>query len=171
MDYDKFKKELNELICCSDWHKRYFSEQARRFSRRDHYLKVLIALTALLGVLLSGSGIEELRFLGAVLAGLAALTMTHILPIFKWDLMISDLKEEQEEWTRIHHGYEDLLRVAEMAEKNEILFQEFQRVREMQKTAALKERNIPRDKELLDRIEKEVRAYYSLDKEQTEEAK
>ena len=41
--------------------------------------------------------------------------------------------------------------------------QEFQRVKEMQKAAALNGRILPKYQELLDKLEDEVREFYSLD--------
>ena len=161
MNQEKFSVELKQLICHSDWMARYFAEQCRKYHRIDYWGKSGLGAVALIGTALLGNA--TWAWLGGFMAGGCAFVLGNVIPNFKWDKIVEGFKEEQEAWTRIQQGYEDLLRVSEISDKGEILLQEFQRVREMQKTAALDERNLPKDEKLLDRLEKEVRDFYGLD--------
>jgi hypothetical protein len=161
MNPEKFLYELKELRCHADWHKRYFNERSRKYQRIDYWLKSLIGVAALGGAGLCG--VKELRIIGAFIAGACAVIMANVLPNFKWDAIVAGFKDEQENWIKIHQGYEDLIRVMEISDRGEILLQEFQRVREMQRAAALNEKTLPIDRALLEKLEAEVRNYYELD--------
>src|SRR5438874_1843854 len=82
---------------------------------------------------------------GACLAGAGAFILASVLPNFHWDSIISGFKDEQEEWTRIFQGYEGLLRMAQILERDEMLAQEYQKVEELRNAAALNDRNLPED--------------------------
>jgi hypothetical protein len=161
MNQPEFLVELKELRCHADWHKRYYSERSRKYHRIDYWLKSGVGLFALIGAVLVG--FEETRLLGALVASGCAFCMANVLPNFKWDAIISGFDDEEQDWIRIFNGYADLIRVTEIADKGEILFHEFQKIREMQKTAALNDRHLPQDKKLLDLKEAEVREFYGLD--------
>lgn len=161
VDYDKFTCELKELVCHADWLKRYFSEQSRKYHKRDYWLKSGLGALALSGIVVGG--ITDWKLIGTLMSGVSAFIMANVLPNFKWDSIILGFKEEQEDWTRIHHGYEDLLRVAENATKDEMLFQEFQRVKAMQNNAGLEERYLPKDEKLLEKFRIEVKDFYAPD--------
>jgi hypothetical protein len=161
VDQDKFINELKQLICEADYHKRYFSKQSRKYHRVDYWLRSVLGLIALLGIFVSG--FTDWRLIGTLISGLSAFVLANVLPAFKWDSILLAFRDEQDDWTRIHHGYEDLLRVSKLAGRDEILLQEFQRIREMQNNAALNEKLLPKNEELLEEIELEVRQYYGLD--------
>ena len=161
MNPDQFAVELKELRCHADWHKRYYSERARKYHMIDYWLKTVLGFLALGGAALAG--VAEVRMYAAFVAGGCAFLIANVIPNFKWDSIVSGFKDEALEWTKIFYGYEDLIRVAQMSEKGEILLQEFQKVREMQKAAALNDRHLPRDQKLFGKCEEEVRKYWGLD--------
>lgn len=158
MDSAKFLSEVKERRCASDWHERYFTRQARKYHRIDYWLKSIIGLLGLLGAALVGN--NSFSALGGVISGGCAFVLGVILPNFGWDKIVHGFEQEQEAWTRIRQGYENILRLAEMSDRGEILLQDFQQVREMEKTAELDEKHLPKNQKLLDEIEKEVRKYY-----------
>ena len=159
MNPEKFVVELKELRCVSDWHRRYYAEQARRYNRIDYWVRSLLGVAALIGAVMSG--IPESRILGAILAGGCAFIMANILPIFKWEARVSGFNEAENEWMRIFKGYEDVLSFYEISDRGEILVQEFQRVKEMQKAAAFSDKRLPVNERLLRQKEQETRDYYS----------
>jgi len=161
MNQDEFVVELKQLRCEADWHVRYYSERSRKYHRIDYWLKSIIGLFAIFGMFLAAN--PETQIYGTAIAAFCALLMANILPIFKWDGIITGFKEEEQDWTRIRNGYQDLLRVTAIADRGEILLQEFQKVREMQNMAALNDRHLPQDPQLLDNKEAEVRKFYNLD--------
>lgn len=106
------------------------------------------------------AGINHFRILGSFLAGGCAFLLTTILPNFHWDEIVSGLKDEQEEWTRIFQGYEGLLRMSQILNRDEMLILEYQKVEEMRKNSALNDRNLPEDEKLLRKTEAETREYW-----------
>jgi hypothetical protein len=111
------------------------------------------------------AGSNHYRVLGASLAGGCAFLLATVLPNFRWDSIVSGLKEEQEEWTRIFQGYDGVLNLTAISNRDEMLSREFQKVEELKKAAELNDRNLPEDKKLLNELEAEVRKYYKLDGE------
>jgi hypothetical protein len=160
MNHEEFNAKLKEMVCLSDWHYRYYTQRARKFKRIDYWLKSSLGMAAILGALMAGS--DHLRVLGAILAGVCAFILGSILPNFRWDGIVSGLKAEQEEWTRIFQGYEGLLRISQILNRDEMLTQEFQKVEELRKAAQLNDRGLPEDQQLLDELEAEVRKYYQM---------
>ena len=160
MNQEEFIAKLKELICLSDWHHRYYTKRARKYKRIDYWIKTSLGVIAIFGAAMAGS--NNLRVFGAFLAGGSAFMLASVLPNFKWEAIVTGLKEEQEEWTRIFQGYEGLMRMAVILEKDELLAQEFHRVEELRKAAELKDRNLPEDQHLLNKLESEVRKYYEL---------
>jgi hypothetical protein len=118
-------------------------------------------LVAVIGALMAGS--DNLRIVGAFLAGGCAFLLGNILPTFRWNDIVSGLKDEQMEWTRIFHGYDGLLRMSQILDRDEMLEHEFQKIEELRRAADLNDRNLPEDKALLDKLEAEVRKFYRLD--------
>lgn len=142
MDKTKFSDELKAFIMQSDFMERYFSEQSRKYHRIDYWIKTGLGLAGLFGTALLGN--SHFSGIGGILAGITSFLLGIVLPKINWDKIVSGFADEQEAWTRIHHGYEDLLRNSEISDIGEILLQEFQRIREMHKTAALDERYLCR---------------------------
>jgi hypothetical protein len=163
MNHDEFIAKLKEMVCYADWHHRYYTRRARKYKRIDYWLKTLLGLIAVIGALMAGS--DHYRVLGAILAGGCAFVLANVLPNFRWDAIISGLKNEQEEWTRIFHGYDGLLNMTKISDRDEMLSREFQKVEELKKAAELNDRNLPEDEILLNELEAEVRKYYKLDGE------
>jgi hypothetical protein len=161
MNHEQFLAKLKEMVCLSYWHMRYYTKRARKFKRRDYWIKSSLGLIAAIGALMAGS--DHFRICGAVLAGVSAFILASVLPNFRWDTIVSGLKDEQEEWTRIFQGYEGLLRMALILDREEMLAQEFQKVEELRNAARLNDRNLPEDEYLLKQLEAEVRKYYKLD--------
>ena len=118
-------------------------------------------MAAIIGAVMTGS--SDYRILGASLAGGCAFLLASVLPNFRWDTIVSGLKDEQEEWTRIFQGYEGLLNMAQISDRDEMLAQEFQKIEELRKAAQLNDRGLPTDKKLLKETEIEVRKFYRLD--------
>jgi len=108
MNHDEFVAKLKEMVCYSDWHKRYYTARARKYKRFDYWLKALLGLVAVVGAAMAGS--NNFRVVGALLAGGCAFILGTVLPNFRWDSIVSGLKDEQEEWTRIFQGYDGVLR-------------------------------------------------------------
>ena len=109
------------------------------------------------------AGSNEWRTVGALLSGGCALIMANLLPILKWDSIVSGFRKEEETWTRIFKGYEDVINLLEIADnKDEILLQEFQKIKETQTSAALNMIWLPRHKKIWDKCDKEVREYHNL---------
>ena len=163
MNHNEFLDNLKKLVCYADWHHRYYTQRARKYKRIDFWLKSSLGLIAIAGAVMTGN--NDLRVFGASLAGGCAFLLASILPNFRWEIIVSGLKEEQEEWTRIFQGYEGLLNMAQILDRDEMLAQEFQKVEELKKAAELNDRNLPEDKRLLKQLEAEVRKYYKLDGE------
>ena len=107
MNQESFLGELKQARCTANWHMRYYQELARRYHRLDYWMKSLLGLFALCGAVLAG--IPEYRLIGAWLAGGCAFVMANVLPIFKWETIVSGLKAEEGDWTRIFQGYEEIL--------------------------------------------------------------
>ncbi len=161
MNHEQFISKLKEMVCLSDWHKRYYTRRARKYKRIDNWLKSFLGAVSIIGAVMAGS--NHFRVFGAALAGGCAFLLASVLPNFRWDAIVSGLKEEQEEWTRIYHGYDGLLNISQILDRDEMLTQEFQRVEELRKSSELNDRNLPEDQKLLEEIEKEVRDYHKLD--------
>src|SRR6266567_7612433 len=121
MNREKFIGELKELMCNADWHRQYFAERSRKYHRIDFWIKSSIGFVSLTGAVLVGN--SKFGSFGGIIAGFGAFLIANVLPNFKWDSIVNGFKEEQEEWTRIHQGYEALLRNAEISDKDEILIQ------------------------------------------------
>ena len=160
MNQEKFLVELKQLHITADFHRRYYAEQSTTYHRLDYWLKSIVGLVALAGSIMAG--FPDLRMYGAFLAGACAILVSYILPRFKWDDIISGFKDDEQEWMRIFKGYEDIISFTEISDRGEILVQEFQRVKEMQKAAALTSRKLPQNKKLNEKIDAEVRAYWNL---------
>jgi hypothetical protein len=161
MNHDQFISKLKEMVCLSDWHKRYYTKRARKFKRIDYWVKSSLGLIAVVGAYMASS--DHFRVFGACMAGASAFLLSGILPVYRWDSIVSGLKDEQEEWTRIFQGYEGLLRMALILERDEMLAQEYQKVEELRNAADRNDRNLPEDQILLNKTEAEVRKYYGLD--------
>ncbi|MGA2246429.1 MAG: hypothetical protein ABSH48_15650 [Verrucomicrobiota bacterium] len=163
MNHDEFIAKLKELLCYADWHHRYYTQRARKYKRIDYWIRTLLGLIAVVGASMAGS--DHFRVVGAFLAGGCAFALASVLPNFRWDAIVSGLKEEQDERTRIFQGYDDILNMTKILDRDEMLLQEFQKVEELKKSAELNDRNLPEDQHLLDKLEAEVRQYYKLDGE------
>ncbi|MEO7299223.1 MAG: hypothetical protein ABI042_11685 [Verrucomicrobiota bacterium] len=163
MNHEEFRAKLKEQICYSDWHHRYYTCRARKYKRIDYWLKSLLGLISIIGALMAGT--DNFRVAGAIMAGLCAFLLATVLPNFRWETIVSGLKEEQEEWTRIFQGYEGLERMDKIFDRDEMIAQEFQTVGELLKAAKLNDRNLPEDEKLLNKLEADVRKYYELDPE------
>jgi hypothetical protein len=162
MNHDEFAAKLKELVCYADWHHRYYTQRARKYKRFDYWLKTSLGLISIFGAVMAGS--DHFRVVGAILAGSGAFILATVLPNFRWDAIVLGLKEEQAEWTRVFQGYDGLLNLTKISDRDEILTMEFQKVEELKKAAELNDRNLPEDEKLLDKLELEVRKYYGLDK-------
>jgi len=160
MNQEKFLVNAKEKLCFSDWHKRYYARQARKYNRADYWMKAIIGVLALVGAIMTG--FPDWRMPGAFLAAACAIVVSNLLPRFKWDETVSGFKEEEEEWMRIFKGYEDVISFTEISDRGEILLQEYQRIVEMQKAAALNSRRLPHNQKVWDECDKETRAYYNL---------
>ena len=160
MNRDEFSAKLKELVCVADWHHRYYTQRARKYKRIDYWVRSILGALATVGAVLAGT--SAYRVLGACLAGGSAFLLGNILPNFKWDSIVTGLKEEREEWARIFQGYEGLLHMSQIMDRGEMLAIEFQRVEDMRKSSLLNDRGLPEDEGLLDKIEVEVRKYYNL---------
>lgn len=163
MKSEEFLSKLNENLCSADWHRRYYMARARKYQRIDRWVKGALGVIASVGAALATSS-EDFRLFGALLAGGCAFVLANILPNFKWDAIVSGLREEQEEWTRIFYGYEGLLTMTKIMDRGEILTHEFQKVEELRRAAGFNDRYLPEDEALLKQLEKEVRDYYGLDR-------
>jgi hypothetical protein len=161
MNRDEFNAKLKELVCYADWHHRYYTQKARKYKRIDYWIKTLLGLIAVIGAFLTGT--TRFRFLGACMAGGCAFILANILPNFRWDTIVSGFKDEQEEWTRIFHGYDGLLSMSQILDRDEMLAQEYQKIEELRKASELHDRNLPDDNKLLLKLQSEVRKYYELD--------
>lgn len=160
MVVEQLKRETKELVCQAEWMRRYFSAQARKYSRWDYRIRTALALTGIVGAALVG--IESLRLYAGILAGLSAFALGTVLPTTKWDDLVKGFKEEQEAWTQIHLDAEDLERMIERdSDRDELLVQIHQSIRDAQKEAALDERYLPKDDKLLAECEQQTREYYS----------
>jgi len=160
MNHEEFLVELKKMVAHSDWHRRYYTKRARKYKRIDYWLKSTIGLIAIFGAVCAGT--DYLRVFGAMLAAGSAFLLASILPNFRWDAIVSGLKDEQEEWMRIYQGYEGLLNMSKVLNRDEMLLQEYQRVEETRKALALNDRNLPEDQTLLDETEDIVRDYWGL---------
>lgn len=161
MNHDEFIAKLKQQVCYSDWHHRYYMARAKKYSRIDYWIKSLLGFIAAIGAVMAAG--DHFRIVGALLAGGCAFLLGSVLPNFRWDAIVSGLKEEQEEWTRIFQGYEGLLNMAQISDRDEMLSMEFQKVEELKKAAELNERNLPDDEILLRKIEVEVRKYHKME--------
>src|ERR1035437_6719621 len=99
MNHEEFICELKNMVCHADWHKRYYTKRARKYKRIDNWLKSSLGLVSIIGAIMAGS--DHLRVLGAFMAGGCAFLLATVLPNFRWDAIVTGLKEEQAEWTRI----------------------------------------------------------------------
>jgi hypothetical protein len=160
MNQEKFLVEVKEKRCFSDWHRRYYARQARKYHRIDYWLKSIIGVLALIGAIMTG--FSDWRMFGAFLAATCAIIISNVLPRFKWDDIVSGFKEEEEEWMRIFKGYEDVISFTEISDRGEILLQEYQRIVESQKASALNSRKLPSNQKVWDECDKEIRDYYNL---------
>lgn len=158
MNHEEFICELKDMVCRSDLHKRYYAKRARKFNSRDYWLKGVLGVIAAIGALMAGT--DHFRVVGACVAGLCAFALGSILPNFKWDSIVSGINDEREEWTRIFQGYEGVLRMSQILDRDEMIAQEYQKVEEMRKASALNDRGLPEDDDLLKRTEIEVRNYW-----------
>jgi hypothetical protein len=104
-----------EKLCFADWHRRYYARRARKYHRIDYWMRCFIGVFALAGVVMAG--VAELRMIGAFLAGGCAFIMANLLPIFKWDVIVAGFKEEEEAWTRIFKGYEEVVSFTEISDR------------------------------------------------------
>ena len=157
MNQEKFIVQAKDKRCFADWHSRYYAKQARKYHRIDYWMKSIIGVLALAGAIMTG--FPEWRLAGAFLAAACAIIISNILPNFKWDDTVSGFKAEEEEWTRIFKGYEAVVSFTEISDRGEILLQEYQRIVEMQNSAALNSRWLPKDQKVWDECDKETRDY------------
>ena len=160
MNDAQFIAKLKELVCQSDWHHRYYTQRARKYKRYDYWLRTSLGILAAAGAVFAGT--SKYRVVGAVVAGAAAFTVGTVLPNYRWEGIISGLKQEQEDWTRIFQGYDGVLGMSQILNRDEMLLKEFQKVEELRKAAELHDRNLPEDKALLAHLEAETRKYYEL---------
>ena len=158
MNRDEFITKLKNSICIADLHKRYFTKRAEKYNRIDYRIKSPLGLVAVAGAVMAGT--NHFRILGAALAGGCAFVLSNIMPIFRWDTFVSGFKDEQEEWTRIFQGFEGLLDMTQILERDEMLAQEFQKIEELRKASQLNDRRLPKDKKLFKETELEVRKYW-----------
>lgn len=161
MNRDEFAAKLKEMVCLADWHHRYYTRRAGKYKRIDYWIRATLGALATCGAVLVGT--SKYRELGAVLAGGSAFVLGTLLPNFRWDSIVSGLKDEQEDWARILQGYEGLTNMSNILDRGEMLAIEFQRVEELRKAAQLNDRGLPENKSLRDEVEAEVRKYYHLD--------
>jgi len=161
MNQEPFLSELKQSCCTADWQMRYYQALARRFNRIDYWVKSLLGLFAICGAVLAGT--PDYRLLGAYIAGGCAFLLANVLPIFKWDTIVSGLRAEEQDWTRIFQGYEEIISFNQISNREEMLVQEFQRIKELQKAATLNDRILPKSQKLLDKYESKVREFYNLD--------
>jgi hypothetical protein len=117
-----------------------------------------LGVFALLGIFLA----QQWPLLGIILSGGCAFIIANLIPIFKWDSIVSGFKEVEKDWTRIYKGYEEILSFYEISNKDEILSREYQRVKEMHNAAALNDQKLPKDAILLEKCQKEVMEYRGI---------
>jgi hypothetical protein len=160
MNHEEFICELKNMVCHSDKHKRYYTKRSRKFNRWDYWLKGSLGTIAGIGALMAAT--DHWRVAGACVAGACSFALGSFLPNFKWEPIVSGINEEREEWTRIFQGYEGLLRMSQILERDEMLSQEYQKVEEMRKASALNDRKLPEDEVLLEEIDLEVRQYWRI---------
>src|SRR6267154_583128 len=104
MEHKEFIAEIKRLICHSDYHWRYYTIRANIFHWRDVWIKGPLGVIGVIGALMAGSGRFPLT--GAALAGGCAFILGTVLPNFKWDTIVSGLKDEEQEWATILLSYQ-----------------------------------------------------------------
>ncbi|HEX3718049.1 MAG TPA: hypothetical protein VH595_08780 [Verrucomicrobiae bacterium] len=161
MNQEAFLGELKQACCTADWQLRYYQALARRYTRIDYWLKAFLGLSALCGAVVAGT--PEYRLTGACIAGGSAFVLANVLPIFKWDTIVYGLRAEEQDWTRIFQGYEEIISFNQISNREEMLVQEFQRIKELQKAATLNDRVLPKSQALLNKFEGDIREFYNLD--------
>jgi len=160
MNHEEFEAKLKEMIWTADWHQRYYKKLAARWDRRDYWLKATLGTLSIAGAAMVSSGHASVY--GAWLAAGSAAVLGALLPNYKWDAMISGLKDERDEWIRIFQGYEGLQSMFKILERDEMLTQEWQKVEELRKATEATERGLPEDEKLLLEIQKKVEKYHDL---------
>lgn len=159
MNHDEFISKLKDSICVADLHRRFFTKRAEKYNQYDYRIKTSLGLVAVVGAVMAGT--NHLRVLGAALAGGGAFILSSILPNFKWDSIVSGFKDEQEEWTRIFQGYEGLLHMYQILERDEMIAQEFRKVEALREASQLNDRRLPKDEKLFKETGVEVAKYWS----------
>ena len=163
MNHEQFLVELKERERFADCHSRYYADRATLYNRVDYWTRGCIGVIALVGVGLTG--LENWREIGAIMAGGCAIITTSLFPLFKWDSIVNGFNDSENEWTRIHKGYENVFSYYNISDKAEILVQEFQRVKEMQNGAALSDKRLPYNSEKFKHYVQEVRDYHKEEDE------
>ncbi|MGD1087899.1 MAG: hypothetical protein ABR955_04135 [Verrucomicrobiota bacterium] len=51
MNHEDFICELKDMVCRSDWHKRYYTKRARKFNSRNYWLKGALGVVSAIGAL------------------------------------------------------------------------------------------------------------------------
>jgi hypothetical protein len=160
MNHTEFESKLKEMVCLSDWHFRYYSRQCRKYKRFDYWIKSCIGLVAVIGAGMAGS--DHYRILGATISGVCAVILSRVLTNFRWDEIVSGLENERQEWTRIFQGYDGLLRISKVLDRDEMLEHEFQKVEELRKAAQFNDRCLPEDFALLKKFESEAKIFHGF---------
>lgn len=161
VNHEEFIVEVKRLVCHSDWHRRYYSKRAHKYHWIDAWIKATLGVLGVVGAGLAGNG--RFPLIGAILAGGCAFVLGTILPNFKWNDIVSGLKNEEQEWAAIFTSYERVRDITILHSKTEIVAQEFQKAKALQEASRLNNRHLPEDEKLRNEIELEVRKFYDLD--------
>jgi hypothetical protein len=139
----------------ADMNARYWKYLVSRYSKRDKYLKIFLAVMASGSV--AGWGFwQDMPAIWKTLSGISAL-ISISLPIFNYQKTIEDMSVLSGKWGGLRISYEDLWIDVNNAPSANALKIIFQKYRQAEVTLQEKETSLPIDEELLKRCYREVK--------------
>ena len=149
------RKAIWEAVLDADFNVRYWGHLSRRYSARDNYTKIFLALMSSSTVASWGIW-NEVNILWKILFSISSVTAI-VFPFLNLQKKIGEMSNLRGKWSRISRAYENLWENLLLGPTTTELVEEYRRIRnEMEGEEDNTILDLPHDKKLIQRCRDEV---------------
>lgn len=148
------RKEVWSSMLDADMNARYWKYLVERYSKRETYLKILLAITTS-GAVIWGIWVQQdvtLKFLSSFSALLAI-----VMPILNYSKKIDSMSELAGKWSELLIEYDDIWSEVNNNPDSSTLERTYKKFRTIQISLAEKERKMPNEMKLIRKCYEEVK--------------
>ena len=149
------RKAIWEAVLDADFNVRYWGHLSRRYSARDNYTKIFLALMSSSTVASWGIW-NEVNILWKILFSISSVTAI-VFPFLNLQKKIGEMSNLRGKWSRISRAYENLWEDLLLGQTSAEVFNEYRRIRnEMEGEEDNTALDLPHDKKIIQRCLDEV---------------